>query len=71
MPDHKQRFNGSPDADGDLDDADEQDDEDYAELDELEKLETIIALMEELGIETLEQARTRYQVLEHTVDPNA
>ncbi len=49
---------------------DADDDTDYAQLDELEKLETIIAYMEELGITTLEAARTRYAALERAIDSN-
>jgi hypothetical protein len=49
-------------------DMDEEDVAAYAQLDELEKLETIIAFMEELGITTLDAARTRYTTLERIID---
>ena len=49
-------------------DEDEDDAASYAQLDELEKLETIIAYMEELEIDTLETARTRYATLERSID---
>lgn len=54
--------NGTP-----LEDSDEEH-EDYLQLDELEKLETVILLMEELGIATLEEARTRFQALEQSIE---
>jgi hypothetical protein len=41
--------------------------ETYARLEELDKLETIIEYMEELGITTLEAARTRYTELERSL----
>ena len=47
---------------------DEEDSAAFAQLDELEKLETIISLMQELGISTLEEARTRYVSLEQSID---
>ncbi len=43
----------------------------YAQLDELEKLDTIIALMEELRITTLDEARRRYEELERAIDSGA
>jgi hypothetical protein len=56
-----------PDFAGEEDD----DSEVYSQLEELEKLETIIALMEELGIETLAEARTRFDTLERSIDADA
>lgn len=50
---------------------DDEDTEAYAQLDELEKLETIIMLMEELNIETLAEARQRFDVLERTIETDA
>ncbi len=50
------------------------DDEDaaiYDQLEELEKLETIIALMEELGIDSLAEARERFDTLERSIDADA
>jgi hypothetical protein len=56
----------------DLDALDEDEDgEAYAKLDELEKLETIIMLMEELSISTLDEARARFETLERTIDTEA
>jgi hypothetical protein len=49
-----------------------EDDEDPAmfdRLEELEKLETVILLMEELRIETLTQARERFDAIERAIDP--
>lgn len=51
-----------------LADEDEEDAVAYAQLDELEKLETIIAYMEELGVDTLAAARDRYAMLERSMD---
>jgi len=48
--------------------SDEDDTETYGQLEELEKLETIILLMEELGLSTLEETRTRFTVLEKLID---
>ena len=48
--------------------SDEDDTETYGQLEELEKLETIILLMEELGLSTLEETRTRFTVLEKSID---
>jgi len=54
------------------DDEDDEDDEAvYGQLEILEKLETIIALMEDLGIETLVEAQERFDQLERDVDPDA
>ncbi len=50
------------------DEMDEEDAAAYARLDELEKLETIIAYMEELGITTLDAARSRYAELEQAIE---
>ena len=50
---------------------DEDDGEVYTQLEELEKLETIIALMEELGITTLVEARERFDTLEKSIDNDA
>lgn len=58
----------------DLNTFDEDEEEDttaYAQLDELEKLETVIMLMEELGLTSLDEARTRFTVLERTMDSEA
>ena len=53
-------------------DEDNEDDEAvYGQLEILEKLETIIALMEDLGIETLVEAQERFDQLERDVDPDA
>ena len=49
-------------------DDDAEDSSTFAQLDELEKLETLIDYMEELGIQTLEEARTRYTALEATIN---
>jgi hypothetical protein len=49
-------------------DEDEEEAAAYAKLDELEKLETVIAYMEELGVASLEEARTRYATLERAID---
>lgn len=54
-----------------FDEDEEEDTTAYAQLDELEKLETVIMLMEELGLTTLDQARTRFTVLERTMDTEA
>ena len=52
----------------DFDGEDEEDSETYAQLDELEKLETVIMLMEELGVETLSEARLRFEALERSIE---
>ncbi len=54
-----------------MEDDDSALDEDYAQLDELEKIETIILLMEELGIKTLEEAKQRFDVLERQIENDA
>ena len=54
-----------------IDDAFGEEDEDttaFAQLDELEKLETLIDYMEELGIQTLEEAQARYAALEQSIN---
>lgn len=51
-----------------FDGEDEDDSETYAQLDELEKLETVIMLMEELGVETLSDARARFETLERSIE---
>jgi hypothetical protein len=48
---------------------DEEDPAMFDRLDELEKLETVILLMEELRIETLTQARERFDTIERAIDP--
>ncbi|MBA3824500.1 MAG: hypothetical protein H0X24_11480 [Ktedonobacterales bacterium] len=47
---------------------DEEDTASFAQLDELEKLETLIDYMEELGIQTLEEAQARYAALEQSIN---
>jgi 5,10-methenyltetrahydromethanopterin hydrogenase len=49
-------------------DEDVEDTATFDQLDELEKLETLIDYMEELGIQTLEEARTRYATLEQAIN---
>ena len=49
----------------------DDDGEVYGQLEELEKLETIIALMDELGVETLAEARARFDTLERSIDADA
>jgi hypothetical protein len=60
-----------PELEGDAPADDEEDDAIYSQLEELEKLETIIALMEELGIDSLAEARERFDTLERSIDADA
>lgn len=57
--------------DAPLDNEEDDLEDDYLQLDELEKLETIILLMEELKIQTLEEARLRFEALERSIDNDA
>ncbi|HKD77951.1 MAG TPA: hypothetical protein VKB76_20760 [Ktedonobacterales bacterium] len=60
-----------PELEGDALADDEEDAAIYDQLEELEKLETIIALMEELGIDTLTEAKERFDALERSIDADA
>jgi hypothetical protein len=60
-----------PELEGDALEDDEEDAAIYDQLEELEKLETIIALMEELGIDSLAKARERFDALERSIDADA
>lgn len=51
-----------------FDETDEEDSSVFRQMEQLEQLETIIMLMEELGVETLAEARDRYAHLETQIE---